>query len=101
MLINLEKNTDFNEIISKNKKVLVDFYATWCGPCRMLLPVLEELAEELSDVQILKINVDEHQDLARAFGVTSIPTLFVFEDEKATKRLSGYMPKEALKEHLN
>lgn len=76
--------------------VLVDFFATWCGPCQMLAPVIEELDKQV-DIKVLKIDVDEVSDLAREFRVMSIPTLMVFKDGKLTKKELGYMPLERLK----
>lgn len=76
--------------------VLVDFFATWCGPCQMLAPVIEELDKQVN-IKVLKIDVDEVSDLAREFRVMSIPTLMVFKDGKLTKKELGYMPLERLK----
>lgn len=84
-----EENFD-NEI--KNGKVVVDFYADWCGPCK----ALGEILEQLTDINILKINVDEHQDLAIQFGVMSIPTIILFEDGKQKKKNIGLMSKDDL-----
>lgn len=93
MLLHL-KNEDLNEEI-KEGKVLVDFYADWCGPCKMLAPVLEELSEERG-TKIIKINVDEHEDLARKYAVMSIPTLIYFEEGNEKKKNVGFLPKDAL-----
>jgi len=90
-------NEDFNEL-TKNK-VLVDFYATWCGPCRMLSPVLDSLSEEV-DIDIIKIDVDKHNDLAREYGVMSIPALILFENNNELKRFLGFMDKEKIKEFI-
>ncbi len=76
--------------------VLVDFFATWCGPCQMLSPVIEELDKQVS-IKVLKIDVDEVSDLAREYRVMSIPTLIVFKDGKMSKKELGYMPLERLK----
>ena len=90
-------NEDFNELTKK--KVLVDFYATWCGPCKMLSPVLDVLSDEI-DIDIIKIDVDKHNDLARQYGVMSIPTLILFENNNEVKRTLGFMDKEKIKEFI-
>ena len=93
------KNVDSNNLkeIIKSKKTLVDFYATWCGPCRMLTPILEQVsAENNGAFDIVKIDVDEAEDLSREFGIMSIPTLMVFKDGKLVKRESGLRPKNAI-----
>ena len=77
-------------------KVLVDFFATWCGPCKMLSPVLEELTEDRSELKIVKVDVDESPILAKEYGVMSVPTLLLFENGELKKRQSGFMPKEML-----
>ncbi len=89
---------NFNEVIKS--KVLVDFYANWCGPCKMLSPILEQLASEV-DIDIIKVDVDKYQDLAREYKVMSIPCLILFDNEKEIKRTLGFMPKEKLKEFIN
>lgn len=89
---------NFNELIKS--KVLVDFYANWCGPCKMLSPILEQLANEV-DIDIIKVDVDKYQDLAREYRVMSIPCLILFDNEKEIKRTLGFMPKEKLKEFIN
>ena len=94
MTINYEGN-NFNELIKE--KVLVDFYANWCGPCRMLSPELEKISDE---IKILKVNVDEHQDLAKYYGVMSIPCIILFEDGKEIKRNIGFMPEGKLREFI-
>lgn len=91
---------NFNELINSGE-VLVDFFATWCGPCRMLSPVLEELSSDRLDVKIVKIDVDECPNLARSFGVMSIPTLLLFKDGKEVAKENGFMPKEALIDWIN
>ena len=90
-MIHLEKE-DFNELISKGAH-LVDFYAEWCGPCKMLMPILEELDGKIN---IIKVNVDEHEDLARTYRVMSIPTLIFFKDGEKKEELVGFRSKEEL-----
>ena len=84
------------EVIQSDKPVLVDFWAPWCGPCRMLSPVVDEIAEERSDIKVGKVNVDEQEDLAVRFGIMSIPTLIVFKNGEVAKKTLGYMPKDAV-----
>ncbi len=91
------KNSDFEEkILKSDKPVLVDFFATWCGPCRMLAPVLEEIASEHPEYVIAKVNVDEEPELARKYNIMSIPALFVIRDGDVTDKAVGYKPKEEL-----
>lgn len=90
-------NSNFeNEVINSDKKVLVDFYASWCGPCRMVSPIVDEIAEERTDVKVVKINVDDEPELASRFGVMSIPTLVVINGGKEVSRLMGARPKDAI-----
>ena len=89
---------NFQETISEGT-VLLDFWAPWCGPCRMLTPVLEQL-DELNLVKIGKVNVDEEDDVAAAFGISSIPALFLVKDGKVVKKSLGYQGLEALKEFI-
>ena len=88
------------EVLESKVPVLIDFWATWCGPCRMQGPVLEELAAETDSVKIGKVNVDEEQMLALKFGITSIPTLMLFKDGKEADKLIGLRSKEELKQVL-
>ena len=92
------KQEEFGAKVLKNSKpVLVDFFATWCGPCRMLTPILEQVsAENNGAFDIVKIDVDEAEDLSREFGIMSIPTLMVFKDGNLVKRESGLRPKNAI-----
>jgi thioredoxin 1 len=91
-VIQVNKN-NFDEIKSSDKVVLLDFYADWCGPCRMVSPIVDEIAEENSDVVVGKINVDDEQELASAFGVVSIPMLVVMKDGQEINRSVGAKPK--------
>lgn len=98
--LHLTKENFEAEVINSDKPVLVDFWASWCGPCRMVLPIIEELAEELSDVKVCKVNVDEQEGLAAEFKVMTIPTLMVFKEGKAVKSVSGAKSKEQILEML-
>lgn len=84
------------EVLDAKGTVLVDFWAAWCGPCRMLSPVVDEVAAELPGVKVGKVNIDEQPDLAAQFDVMSIPTLVVFKDGKAVNQSVGVIPKEAI-----
>ena len=92
-VINITRNNFQNEIINSDKPVLLDFWAPWCGPCRMVGPILEEIAGERSDIKIGKINVDEQPELASQFRVMSIPTLIVIKDGKIVNQSMGAKPK--------
>lgn len=85
---------DLQKVFAENNKVLIDFYADWCGPCRMLAPVIEEIKQEHSDkVKVVKINVDENQEIAAKYGVRSIPTLVVVTEGKVSKTAVGFKSK--------
>lgn len=91
--------TNFEEeVLKSEKKVLVDFNAEWCGPCKMLKPVVEEIAEARDDIKVVSVNIDDEDVLAETYGVFSIPCLVVFENGKEVKRNVGFMPKEAVEE---
>ncbi len=81
------------EVLQSEQKVLVDFWAAWCGPCRMLAPVVDEIAEEREDIKVCKINVDEEPELAIKYGIATIPTLLVFENGKTVNKSLGVQPK--------
>lgn len=94
MVINYD-GKNFKEVIQE--RVLVDFYANWCGPCRMLSPVLEKVSE---GIKVVKVNIDEYQDLAREYGVMSIPCVVLFEGGKEVKRNVGFIPEAKMKEFV-
>ena len=97
MIIHVSNLEEFNEKIASGR-VLIDFFATWCGPCKMLAPVLEEVDQrkEAGDLLIVKVDVDEAGEIAMKYGIQSIPTLFLFENGKMVKHALGYMPKPQL-----
>ena len=94
--INVNHHNFHNEVINSDRKVLLDFWAPWCGPCRMVLPIIEEIAEENEDIKVVKINVDENPELAGRFGVMTIPTLMVMENGQLLKQARGARPKQAI-----
>ena len=94
MLKKLNELNFENEILNCDKTALVDFYADWCGPCKMVAPIVEEIANERTDITVGKINVDESPSLAMKYNVSSIPTLIVFKDGIEINRIVGYRPKE-------
>jgi thioredoxin 1 len=98
--IHITKENFESEILRSDKPVLLDFWAPWCAPCRMVLPVVEEIAAERSDIKVGKINIDEQPDLAQQFRIMSIPTLLVLEHGEIVARTMGAQPKEQLLELL-
>ena len=91
--ISVNKDNFNQEVLNSDKPVLMDFWAPWCGPCRMVVPLVEEIAKERSDIKVVKINVDEEQELAMQFGVVSIPTLVVMKNGKIVNQVTGARPK--------
>lgn len=99
--LNINKNNFEQEVLHSDKPVLIDFWASWCGPCRMLSPVISEIAQEYGDkVKVCKVNVDEEEELAAAFRVSSIPMLVVMKDGKVVNSSVGVRPKAQIVEML-
>lgn len=99
--MNINKNNFQEEVMNSEKPVLLDFWAGWCGPCRMVSPIVDEIAEERNDIKVCKVNIDEQGELAAAFGVMSIPTLIVMKDGKIVNQAAGARPKGQILAMLN
>ena len=95
-VVTITKENFENEVLKSDKPVLLDFWATWCGPCRMVSPIVDEIANERNDIKVGKINVDEQMELAMRFQGSSIPMLVVFKDGKAVAKSVGYRPKSEI-----
>lgn len=100
-VITLTKDNFQSEAVKSDKPVLIDFWASWCGPCRMVSPVVDEIAEEHPEYKVCKVNVDEQNELAGSFGVMSIPTLVVMKDGKVVNKAVGARPKKSILELFN
>lgn len=94
--LHITNETFREEVLNSTKPVLVDFFATWCGPCKMLSPIIEQIANERPDVKVCKIDVDEAQELAREYQIMTVPTLMVVKDGKIAHRFSGVAPKQQI-----
>ena len=100
-VLHITKENFENEVLKSDRPVLLDFWASWCGPCRMVSPIIDEIAEETTDKKVCKINVDEQPELAQALGVMSIPTLVVMKDGEVVGQSVGVKSKEAILHMLN
>ena len=98
--VNIDLKNFHQEVMNSDKPVLLDFWAPWCGPCRMVVPMVEQIADERPDIKVGKINIDEEFELANQFGIMSIPTLMVVKDGKIVKREMGARPKHAILQML-
>lgn len=94
--VNVNKQNFREEVLNSEKPVLLDFWASWCGPCRMVAPIVEEIAQERPDIKVCKVNVDEEAELASQFGIMSIPTLIVMKNGEITNKALGARPKDAI-----
>ena len=94
--VNINKNNFRNEVLDSEKPVLLDFWASWCGPCRMVSPIVDEIAAERGDIKVGKVNVDEERELAGQFGVMSIPTLVVIKGGRVVNQMVGARPKSQI-----
>jgi len=99
-VVTITNNNFESEVLKSDKPVLLDFWAAWCGPCRMVSPIVDEIAEEEASIKVGKVNVDENPELAQKFGVMSIPTLVVIKDGKVAQRAVGARPKNQIKDLL-
>lgn len=97
----IESVAEYDALLKDNKSVFVDFYADWCGPCKMLSPIVEQISEEVTDVVFAKVNVDNVPEIASRYGIMSIPTLIAFKNGEIAGTAVGFQPKEALMETVN
>lgn len=100
MIKKIEEKDFEQEVLKKDKMVLVDFFATWCAPCQMLMPVLESIASEREDFDIIEIDIDESKDLAMKYDIEAVPTMIIFKNGTAIDKIGGYYDKEELEEEL-
>lgn len=99
-MLHIHNKEEFKQLLEENNKVIIDFYATWCGPCKMLAPIIKELAAEINDVKIVKVDVDEATELAEMFNIMSIPTILYFKDKQVVLTELGFKPKAKILENI-
>jgi len=100
-LVNVNKDSFEAEVIKSDKPVIVDFWAEWCGPCKALAPILDEISNEVTNAKVVKVNVDESGDLAQQYGIRGIPTLIFFKDGEVKSTLVGNQPKAEILKNIN
>lgn len=100
-ILKINKNDELNKVIQENKYVVLDFYADWCGPCKALAPIIQDLSKELGDVTFIKIDVDHAQELRESFKISSIPTLVYFKNGQEVNKTFGFIPKPTLLNNVN
>ena len=100
-MVKAVNQAEFDELLNAGKTLVCDFWASWCGPCRMLAPVMEAVSEQFTEAEFIKVNVDENDELASRYGVMSIPFVAIFENGKLKARSVGYLPEESMKEFLD
>ena len=97
----IQSTNEYDALLKDNQSVFVDFYADWCGPCKMVGPLVEELSKEYTDIKFVKVNVDNTPDIAQRYGIMSIPTLFLYHNGEVIKKNAGYVPKQLLEKWIS
>lgn len=101
-MVQILNDNSFNEEINKERVIVVDFFASWCGPCKMLAPVFEDLSNEMGDnANFFKVDIDQSLELARTYGINTVPTMLVFKNGEVVDKMVGFMPKESLRSKIS